>query len=174
MIYLLVPLVALALWHYVGRARKEGMAALLRAVGGTLAAGAIAGLGVAGGARLGMRLIAAANDAAPRVSLSGTSVVFVVFTGIGIGCAFLYAGVFRPWLRQSGLGYGALLVVATWYPLAHSGLQQLVVPMSRAALIGWSGAVVALMWVPYAWVLEKLLRRWERPRFPLRTGDAAA
>jgi hypothetical protein len=162
MIYVLAGSLLIALWHYVRVGRRSGALAVLRELALTLAAGLIAGVLVAIGARLGMRLIAEANDAAPRISLTGTSVVFVVYCGIGALCAVLYSAVFRWWLRRSGLRYGCLLFLVTWYPLAHSGAQQLVEPLSFLSLALWSAAIIALMWLPYAIALERLLSWWDR------------
>jgi hypothetical protein len=160
MIYVLVPFVGLAVWHYVRLGQRAGAATLGRELLRTLLAGVAAGLLVALGARLGMRLIAIANEAPPRISWRGTSVVFAAYTGVGVLCAVLYVAVFRSWLRRRGTAFGALLVITTWYPLAHSGAQQLVHPPPLASLVIWSGAVVALMWLPYAVLLEVLLARW--------------
>jgi hypothetical protein len=164
MIYVLGALLLVSLWHYVQIARTQGGAALGREIARTLVAGLVAGVLLALGARLGMRLIAIANDAAPRISWQGTSAVIAVYSGIGALCAVLYGAVFRRLFRGNGLAYGALLTLATWYPLAHAGAQQLVTPLPLLALALWSGAIVALMFLPYAWVLERLLRVAEKRR----------
>lgn len=174
MIFLLAGVLLLAAWRSSVRARREGW--------GRVAAGlfAASGLGLAAGlligvwARVGMWAIAFANGGPTRFSLSGTFLVVVTFAGFGLLLGVIYEGAFRELLRRSGLAYGLLLTLVTWYPLAQAAEQELTNHPTPLSLFLVSGLLVASMWLPYAWLLERLLGRRRTPApAPTLTGAAA-
>ncbi len=140
MIFVIVPLVALTVWRYFLMARRCGRGYMLREVAAAASAGATSGVLIGLAARIGMAAIGVANGA------------------LGI----IYAGLLRRILRGSGLAYGCLLVLCTWYPLAQAAVEDLSVQPAIGRLILTSGVIVAAMWVPYALVLERLMSRRQR------------
>jgi hypothetical protein len=54
-----------------------------------------------------------------------------------------------------------LLMLCSWYPLAHAAAQQLTGHTAFIPLVIVSGFIIALMWLPFGLALEALLRRWQ-------------
>jgi hypothetical protein len=161
MIFLLAALILLAAWRFTLTARRQGLLLAVREVMLASASGLLAGVFIGLGARLGMSAITVANGSAPRFTLPGTVTVVVTFAGYGGIFGVVYAGLFRQLLRRRGAAYGLLLMLCSWYPLAHAGAQQLTNPPPAGALFFISGIVVAAMWVPYGVSLEMLVSRWQ-------------
>ena len=160
MIYLLAAVLLLTVWQLVKRARRHGLLHVLKGVAVAAVAGLLAGVFIGLGARAGMAAIPVANGAAPSLTLAGSFTVVLTFASYGIGLGVVYEGLFRRLLRASGLAYGALLMLCSWYPLAQAGAQQLAGRPTLISLIAVSGLIVALMWLPFGLALEALLRRW--------------
>ena len=161
MIFVIVPLVALTVWQYFLMARRKGGRYTVREIAAAASAGATSGILIGLAARIGMAAIGVANGA-PRFTLSGSFAVVIAFAGFGILLGIIYAGLFRRILRGSGVAYGCLLVLCTWYPLAQAAVEELSARPAIGKLILTSGVVVAAMWIPYASVLERLMLRWQR------------
>ncbi len=164
MIYLLAAVLLLTAWRFALVARRRGPLSVLKSVATAAAFGLLAGIFIGVGARVGMGAITFANGELPRPTLSGSLSVVVTFSMLGVPLGLVYEGLFRPALRRSGLAYGALLTLCTWYPLAHAAAQQLTARPSLVSLACVSLVMVALMWLPYALALEALLRNGERLR----------
>ena len=172
MIYVLLLVVALTAWQYFLMARREGRGHTLREIIAAAFAGAAAGLLIGLASRIGMAAIGLANGAA-RFTFSGSFAVVVAFAGFGIILGIVYAGLFRRWLRESGLAFGCLLALCMWYPLAEAAVEDLTAKPDTGALVLISGAVVVGMWVPYAVVLEKLFSRWRQRKTREAIPEAA-
>ena len=169
MIYLLAAVLLPTVWLLVVRARRDGPLRVLKSVAVAAAAGLLAGLFIGLGARAGMAAIPFANGAAPNFTAAGSLAVVLTFAGYGILLGVVYEGLFRRLLRSSGLAYGGLLTLASWYPLAQAGAQQLTGRPALIYLTIASGLVVALMWLPFGLSLEALLGRWHRRSNPRPT-----
>lgn len=159
---MLAGVLLLTAWRFVVTARRRGARFVAKGAAAAVLLGLVAGVFVGVGARVGMGVIAVANGLEPSVTLAGSLRVVSTFASFGGLLGVVYGVVFRQPLRRSGLGYGALLTLVTWYPLAQAAAQQLTQRISPPTMVAVSGLVVALMWVPYAVALEALLRRWER------------
>ena len=166
MIYLLAAVLLLSAWRFTVRARREGLVRLVKCVAVAAASGLLAGVFIGVGARAGMAAIPFANGAAPNLTTAGSFNVVVTFASYGILLGVVYEGLFRRLLRSSGLAYGGLLTLASWYPLAQAGAQQLTGRPALIYLAVASGLVVALMWLPFGLSLEALLGRWHRRSGP--------
>ena len=162
MIYLLAVVLLLTAWGFAVKVRREGLRRVLKGVAVAAVSGLLAGVFIGVGARVGMGVIPVANGAAPSPTLAGSFAVVVTFASYGIGLGVVYEVLFRRLLRGSGLAYGGLLMLASWYPLAQAGAQQLTGGPSLISMVVVSGAVVALMWLPFGLTLEALLGRWHR------------
>lgn len=174
MIYLVVPILLLTVLQFIFRARRDGVLRVLKVVAVAACAGLLAGVFIGLGARAGMAAIPFANGAAPNVTSAGSFTVIYTFASYGIGLGVVYEGLFRRLLRSSGLAYGGLLMLVSWYPLAQAAVQQLTGRPSLISLIVVSGLLVALMWLPFGLALETLLRRWQRRgTAPAAAGVAA-
>ena len=173
MIFLLIGVLILTAWRFTAAARERGLAQSLRGVAVAACCGLLAGVFIGVGARIGMGAITIANGAPQRLTVSGTASVVGIFSSLGILLGVVYEGVFRQLLRRSGLAYGGLLTLCTWYPLAHAAAQQLTANPSLVALVPVSGLLIALIWVPFGLALEALLRRWHN-RGRRRVATAAA
>ena len=158
MIFVLLLGVGLTVWQYFLMARRYGRGYTLRKIAAATFAGAASGILIGLAARIGMAAIGLANGAA-RFTLSGSFAVVIAFAGFGVILGIIYAGLFRRVLRGSGLAYGCLLVLCTWYPLAEAAVEELTARPAVGKLTLISGVVVAAMWVPYAIVLERLISR---------------
>ena len=161
MIFLLAAVILLTAWRFTLTARRQGLLRAVREVLLASASGFLAGVCIGLGARIGMSAITIANGVPPRFTWSGTLTVVVAFAGYGAIFGVVYAGMFRRLLRQSGTAYGLLLMLCSWYPLAHAAVQQLTNNPPVGALVLVSGIVVAAMWVPYGLSLEMLVSRWQ-------------
>jgi hypothetical protein len=174
MVFLLAAVLLLSAWRFTLLARRRGIAHVIKIVLAAAALGLLAGVFIGVGARIGMGAIAVANGGAPSFTLSGTFSVVATFSSFGIILGVVYEGLFRHLLRRSGLAYGALLTLCSWYPLAHSAAQQLTGRPGPLPLIVASGFIVALMWLPFGAALEALLRRWQNRRGATVMADAPA
>lgn len=173
MIFLLVAMLLLTAWRFAAAARQRGLLWTFRSIVVAACSGLLAGVFIGIGARIGMGAITIANGAPQRLSVSGTAAVVVTFSSFGIALGVVYEGVFRRLFRRSGLAYGGLLTLCTWYPLAHAAAQQLTGNPSIIPLALLSGLLIALMWLPFGLALESLLRRWQ-DRGRGRVAGAAA
>ena len=162
MIYLLAAVLLPTIWLLIQRARRDGPLSVFKSIAVAAAAGLLAGLFIGVGARAGMAAIPVANGAAPNFTTAGSLTVVLTFASYGILLGVVYEGLFRHLLRSRGLAYGVLLMLASWYPLAQAGAQQLAGHPSFISLTVGSGLIVALMWLPFGLALEALLRRWPR------------
>jgi hypothetical protein len=173
MIFLLGGVLLLTAWRFTALAREQGVARVLRGVAISACSGLLAGVFIGVGARVGMGAITIANGAPQRLTASGTFTVVLTFSSFGIVLGVVYEGLFRRLLRRKGLAYGVLLTLCTWYPLAHAAAQQLTAHPALIALVALSGLIVGLMWLPFGFALEALLRRWhDRKRAPLAAAAA--
>lgn len=141
--------------RYTRAVRRESRRVLLELPAAALA-GLVAGLWFGIAARGAMRIVALAAKAPLRLSAGGSVQVILVFAAIGAGVGLLYAALFRHALGSSGLRFGLLLLLVTWYPMAQAGAELLGYQPDPLKLILTSGAVIAAMWLPYALLLEKL------------------
>lgn len=162
MVFLLAAVMLPTVWRFMLIARRRGLRYVLKSIVVAAVLGLLAGIFIGIGARVGMGAIPVANGAAPRLTLAGSFTVVATFASFGILLGIVYEGLFRPLLRRSGLAYGALIMLCSWYSLAQAATQQLTKHPALLSLIIVSGLVVALMWLPYGVVLEALLRRWQR------------
>ena len=162
MIYLLVAALLLTTWQFILRARREGLLRVFKSVAVAAVSGLLAGIFIGLGARIGMSAIPVANGATPSFTTAGTFAVVITFSSYGVVLGVVYEVLFRRLLRAKGLAYGALLMLASWYPLAQAAAQQLTGRPAFISIIIVSGIVVAFMWLPFGLALETLLRRWQR------------
>jgi len=175
MVFLLAAVLLPTAWQYILMARRRGLLYVVKSIIAADALGLLAGVFIGIGARTGMSAITVANGDVPSFTLSGSFSVVYTFALFGIVLGVVYEGLFRRLLRRSGLAYGVLLMLCSWYPLAQAAGQQLT---GRPALITQlvvSGVVVALMWLPFGVALEALLRRWHNRRdVPAAAASTAA
>lgn len=161
MIYLAAAAFAFVIVRYALLVRRQQSPASLIELPVVAGAGLIAGLWLGVGSRAAMRVIAMANGGG-AFSAGGTLQVVLVFTAFGGGVGLLYAGFFRHALATSGLLFGALLTLATWYPLGRAAWQQLARKPDLVTMAAVSLAIIAAMWIPYALALQLLMRRFDR------------
>ena len=161
MIFLLAGVLLLTSWRFAALARRRGLPWVLRGVAISACSGLLAGVFIGIGARVGMGAITVANGAPQRFTASGTISVVVTFSSFGIVLGVVYEGLFRRLLRRSGLAYGGLLTLCTWYPLAHAAAQQLTANPTLIQLVTVSGLLIGLIWLPFGLALEVLLRKWD-------------
>ena len=173
MVFLLAAVLLPTAWQYILMARRRGLLHVVKSVAAAAALGLLAGVFIGLGARAGMSAITVANGDAPSLTLSGSFTVVYTFASFGVVLGVVYDGLFRRLLRRSGLAYGVLLMLCSWYPLAQAAAQQLTGRPSLTAQIMASGVVVALMWLPFGVALEALLRRWHNRRGAPAAGAAA-
>lgn len=173
MIFLLAAVLLLTAWRFAAAARRSGLAEVLRSVAVAAASGLLAGVFIGVGARVGMAAITIANGAPQRLTASGTAAVIITFSIFGPALGVVYEGLFRRPLRRSGLAYGALLTLCTWYPLARAAAEQLTGSPAVVVLALTSGLLVGLIWLPFGFALEALLCRWQG-RGCARAAGAAA
>jgi hypothetical protein len=151
MIYAAAIALFLTAVRYTLAVRGHGSRVLYEIPAAALA-GLLAGLWFGVAARVAMRLVAMAAGAPLRLSAGGSIQVVLVFAAIGGGVGILYAGLFRHALATSGARFALLVFLATWYPLAQAGADLI----GRKADFFASGVVIALMWLPYALLLERI------------------
>jgi hypothetical protein len=174
MVFLLAAVLLPTAWQYVLMARRRGPLHVVKTIAAAALLGLLAGVFIGVGARAGMSAITVANGDAPGFTLSGSLNVVVTFSGFGILLGVVYEGLFRRLLRRSGLGYGVLLMLCSWYPLAQAAAQQLTGRPALLTRIAVSGVIVALMWLPFGVALESLLSRWQNRRGATAAAGAAA
>jgi hypothetical protein len=174
MIYLLAVVLLLTAWQLAVEVRRRGLLRVFKGVAVAAVSGLLAGVFIGLGARAGMAAIPFANGATPSFTPAGSFAVVLTFAGYGVGLGVVYEGLFRRLLRGSGLAYGVLLTLASWYPLAQAAAQQLAGRPSFVSLLVVSGIVVALMWLPFGLALEALLGRWHGRATTRAVADAAA
>lgn len=162
MIYLLIAVLLLTAWRLAVAARRDGPLQVVRCLVVAAVAGLVAGGFIGVGARTGMAFIPLANGDMPSFTPAGSLSVVLTFASYGVPLGVIYEALFRRLLREKGLAYGALLMLTSWYPLAHAATQQLTGQPHILALAVTSGFIVALMWLPYGVALEALIRRWRR------------
>jgi hypothetical protein len=155
MIYLAAAAVLVTIVRYTLAVRAEGSSRVLMELPASALAGLIAGLWLGISSRLAMRLISIANDA-PRFTWGGTMQILFTFALMGAALGLLYTGLFRPRLRSRGFLFGMLLLLGSWYPLARAARQQLADPPEPLMLFVMTGAALAVMWLPYALIVERL------------------
>lgn len=160
MIYLLAVVLLLTAWQLALKVRRQGLLRVFKDIAVAAVCGLVAGVFIGLGARMGMAAIPVANGVAPSFTLAGSFTVVLTFASYGIGLGVVYEGLFRRLLRESGLAYGGLLTLATWYPLAQAAAQQLTGQPTFISIMVFSGLIVALMWLPFGLALEALLGRW--------------
>jgi hypothetical protein len=170
MIYLVAPVLLLTAWQFFLKARRVGLLRVFKSIAVAAVSGLLAGIFIGVGARIGMAAIPVANGTTSSFTTAGTFTVVLTFASYGIALGIVYEGLFRRLLRGSGLAYGALIMLCSWYPLAQAAVQQLTGQPSLLSLIIVSGVIVALMWLPFGLTLEALLRRWQS----LGTAQAVA
>jgi hypothetical protein len=173
MIYLLFAVLLLTAWQLTLTARRDGLLRVVKCLAVAAVFGLLAGVFIGLGARVGMAAIPFANGGTPSLTLAGSFTVVLTFSSYGIALGVVYEGLFRRLLRASGLAYGGLLMLSSWYPLAQAAAQQLTGQPAFASLAIVSGVVIALMWLPYGLALEALLGRWH-DRGTARTVAGAA
>jgi hypothetical protein len=166
MIYIVILAAAFTVARYARVVKREKSARVLIEIPIAALAGLVAGIWLGIAARGAMRVIAVANHSA-RFSWSGTFQVVFVFAVFGAGIGALYPGLFRHALERSGLLFGLILILVTWYPLTRQALQLIGNLPSTSTLIIVSGATLAAMWLPYALALQWLISRLRR-----RPGEA--
>lgn len=160
MIYLLIIGVIMTLFGFVRRMRLSSFRTVALDILIAAVFGWIAGVFIGIGARIGMWSIPFFNGTESRFTIGGTFDVILLFSLYGIGLGILYELIFRDLLRKSGLLFGALLTLCTWYPLGNAGVQQLNFSPVILPLVLFSGLIIGLMFVPFGVVLELLLGRW--------------
>ncbi len=161
MIFLLIAVLLVTGWRFAAVARRRGLPWVLRSVAVAAGCGLLAGVFIGVGARVGMGAITVANGAPQRLTASGTAAVVITFSGFGVVLGIIYEGLLRRLLRRNGLAYGALLTLCTWYPLGQAAAQELTVSPAVILLVVTSGLLTGLIWLPYGFALEALLRRWQ-------------
>ena len=174
MVFLLAAVLLPTAWQYILMGRRRGLLYVVKSIAAAASFGLLAGVFIGIGARAGMSAITVANGDAPSFTLSGSLNVVATFSSFGILLGVVYEGLFRRLLRRSGLAYGALLMLCSWYPLAQAAAQQLTGRPALFTQLAVSGVVVALMWLPFGVALEALLRRWHNRRGAPATTSAAA
>lgn len=164
MIFVLAIAMVFTAWRFVIASRRKGFHLALRELLLAIGSGLLSGIFIGFGARIGMRAIAFANNDAPRTTLSGTIAVIITFASFGGLFGIVYVGLFREILRHRGALYGILITLISWYPLAVAAMQQLRNPPPPFGLIFTTGLFVALMWIPFGIMLEKLVSLWQNKK----------
>jgi len=162
MIYLAAIALLLTIFGFIRKTRQNGLRVEIFDSIFAVFAGLAAGLFIGFGARIGMGAIAYSNGDAHRLSVSGSLQVILLFSSFGIGLGLFYALVLRDLLRRSGFAFGALITLCTLYPFSEAAVQVMRFQPTTASLIFFTGIFTALMWLPFAVALEKLLKLWQR------------
>ncbi|GEM_PF-5101293 len=162
MIYVAAIALILAVGGFVRRSREFSVRRTLLDTIVSATFGWLAGVFIGVGARVGMWAIPFFNGAEPSVTFDGTLQVILAFSLYGIGLGMVYELVFRGMLHKSGLLFGAIVAVFTWYPLGAAGVQQLNFTPQILPLGVVTGAIMLLMFVPFGFVLEVSLAAWHR------------
>lgn len=160
MIYLIAIALVLTAFGFVRTARLSGFRVVLIDTTAAAGFGWLAGLFIGTGARVGMWTIPFFNGTAPQITTAGTFQVILTFSLYGIILGVIYEALFRQILRKRGAIYGVLILLSSWYPLAAAGVRQLNFQPAIIPLILVTGLIMALMFVPYGVVLERMLGRW--------------
>ena len=127
-----------------------------------LVPGAIAGLALWCGPRVGMRVVAVAAGIPPSFSVSGTLEVLLIGVVLGASYGALLTAVWQSIdaTRQApGRWGGVALALWFWYPFflaAEGNLSGMV----AAPLIVLFTTVLSGMWIAYGVLLATLMRRW--------------
>lgn len=162
MIYLLAIALILTAAGFVIKARQKGAFPIILDAAIATVFGFLAGIIIGIGARAGMWAVAVANGAEPSFSASGTLRVVATFACFGIVFALIYEGLLRKILRRRGLIFGIIITLVALYPTSASVAQTLNFQPTAISLLLFSGVGAALMFVPFAVVLEMLLKFWHR------------
>ena len=170
MIYILSIALILTLSGFALKARRNGLRAELIEIAMAAVFGLTAGVFIGIGARVGMGAISFANGDAFRFSVPGTLTVIGVFSTFGIVSGLIYGALMRDLLKHSGMAFGILLTLFSWYPLAEAAGQVLNFQPTIISLVSLSGVFVALMFLPFGVALEALLSRWHRREGNLLSG----
>lgn len=164
MIYLAGIALVLMVFGFIRKARRKGFRAEVLDSFFAALAGLAAGVFIGVGARIGMAAIAFFNGDASRFSVAGSFQVILLFSSFGIGLGLLYSLLLRDLLRQSGLLFGLIITLFTWYPFAQSAVEVMRFQPTIVSLIFFSGIFTALIWLPFAVALEKFLALWENQK----------
>ena len=162
MIYFLIIAFFLTTFGFALKVRQKGLLAPTLDLLIAMATGWLAGIFIGIGARIGMSAITYFNGGNPSFSASGSFRVVLFFSSFGIGLGLLYEFLWRDFLHQSGLLYGLLITLCTWYSLAQSAIGLLKFQPTIISLILFTFIFVALLWLPFGLTLEKLLSKWHR------------
>lgn len=162
MIYLLAIALILTVAGFVIKARQKGALTIILDAAIAIVFGFLAGIIIGVGARFGMWAVAVANGAEPSFSASGTLRVVATFACFGIVFGLIYEGLLRSVLGRRGLIFGILITIVAIYPTAEAVADTLAFQPTALSLFFFSGVGAALMFVPFAIVLERLLRFWHR------------
>ncbi len=157
MAYTLAAAIAVTAIRYTIAIKRGESVRVLYEIPAAALAGLLAGLWLGLAARMAMRVVAFFASAPPRISVSGSIEVVLVFAAMGGGIAILYPGLFRHALGRNGIWFGLLLFFGSWYPLAQAGAQLLGYKPDPLKLMLVSGVVVATMFIPYTLLLQKLM-----------------
>ena len=169
MIYLLAIAVIATVFGFAHQSRQKGFLAETINMAVAAICGLLGGFFIGFGARVGMLAIALANGDELRLSVSGTIQVIAVFACLGIVFGLIYEGLFRHLFRLNGFVFGLLIALLASYPLADAAAQVLTVQVSTVSLYIATFSIAVLMFAPFGWCLEMLLKRWH-----LRQSDVSS
>jgi hypothetical protein len=171
MIYLAAIALFLTVGAFFRKARQNGWRTTALDSLFAAFAGLGAGIFIGFGARTGMWAIAFFNGDASRFSVSGSLQVILLFSSFGIGLGLLYEILLRDLLRQSGVLFGIIITLCTWYPFAESAADLLRFQPTIVSLVFFTGIFTAFMWLPFAVTLERLLEVYQNKlKKPLLSG----
>ena len=162
MVYLLAIALFLTAVGFWFKARQKGAFAIFLEVVISIVFGYLAGILIGIGARAGMWAVAVANGAEPSFSAGGTLRVIATFALLGIVCSLAYESLLRSILYRRGLIFGLIITLAALYSTSTSVVQTLNFQPTAISLLFFSALGAALMFVPFAIVLEMLLKFWHR------------
>ena len=164
MIYIALLALLLSAVGFYFRVRASGAVSALFDAIAAVVTGWLSGLLIGIGARIGMWSIPFFNGVDSRFTFDGTVQVALTFSLFGIGLGLIYEFVFRSLLRNHGLLFGVLVTIVAAYPLATAALQQINFTPPIIPTIGFSLLFVSIMFVPFGFALEVMLRRYHRIR----------
>ncbi len=162
MIYLVSLASIVAATGAYRRIRSQGVLQLMFDVFAAAISGWLAGLLSGIGARIGMWAVPFFNGTESHFSFDGSIRVVLTFSLFGIGLGVLYELVLRKLFRNRGLLFGLAISVLTVYPLGRQGVELLNFSPSLLPLAFFTFFFIAVMFVPYAVVLESIVGRWHR------------
>ncbi len=171
MIYLAVLAILFLGYGIFRSVRAAGAKHTLLDVVAAVISGWAAGLLLGAGARVGMWAIPFFSGAESRFTLDGSIQVVLVFSLLGIGLGLLYEFVFRGPLRGRGSLYGLLISLVLVYPLGGEGVEQLNFSPGLVPLAFFTFLFIAIMFVPYAFLLQALLGAWHRLHDVATSGE---